>query len=150
MLLSEYWIIYRHQLIKTQPPLPATSHWIRRQTYLYWRLNDLLLLDLLAEDGVKEERRGTVVDQPGRLLQGLQICPLLRDPWLLSLKDKLVTLQRVKFERSGMIVVHKNITTSYSRIKSTGLHIVAHRSSLSSVHGQLVHQRFGKWTLNFL
>lgn len=48
-----------------------------RDPYFHWRLDELLFLDLLAEDGVKQERSGTVVDQPGWLLEGLQICPLL-------------------------------------------------------------------------
>lgn len=44
--------------------------------YLHWGLSHLFFLDLLAKERVKEKRGGTVVDQPGRLLQGLQICPL--------------------------------------------------------------------------
>lgn len=39
--------------------------------YLCRRLDNLFLLDLFAEDGVEKERGGTVVDQPGRLLQYL-------------------------------------------------------------------------------
>lgn len=45
--------------------------------YLHRRLNNLLLLDLLPEHRVKQEGGGAVVDQPGRLLQDLQVCPLL-------------------------------------------------------------------------
>lgn len=68
--------------MRTQSKLLVAFLWVRWQTYLYWRLNNLFLLDLLAEDRVKEERSGTVVDQPGRLFQGLQICSLLTHPWL--------------------------------------------------------------------
>lgn len=65
---------------KVKMNLPVTFPLVGWKTNLFQRLNNLFLLDLLAEDGVKEQRGGTVVDQSGRLLQGLQICPLQRQP----------------------------------------------------------------------
>lgn len=96
----------RHNTPHRVPFLPVTC-----QTHLHRRLDDLLLLDLLAKDGVKEERGGTVVDQPGRLLQGLQIRPLLTHGYC--------TTEGYDGETAE--------ATLYSGIKSTGLRIVAHR-----------------------
>lgn len=50
-------------MYKARKNLPVTFLLVRWETYLHQRLNNLLLLDLLAEDGVKEQRRGAVVDQ---------------------------------------------------------------------------------------
>lgn len=98
-------------LIRTILPLPLTFLGVRQKTYLHWWRDNLFLMNLFAEDGVKEKRGGTVVDQPGRLLQGLQICPLLTNRWLLSLKTATLEVSR------GF-----TITILHPRKKSTGLH----------------------------
>lgn len=55
--------------------------------YFNWRLDKLLLLDLLAEEGVEKEWSGAVVHQPGRLLEGLQVRPLLATVSITSGQD---------------------------------------------------------------
>lgn len=94
--------LYMNKKVKMN--LPVTFPLVGRKTNLFQRLNNLFLLDLLTEDGVKEQRGGTVVDQAGRLLQSLQICPLQRQPRL---------LKWWKYETaSGMTVIEKTTATS--------------------------------------
>lgn len=88
-----------------------------RKSYFNWRLDKLLLLDLLAEGGIKEERSGTVVDQPGRLLEGLQVCPLCKWPQLEQLQSET---ERAPVEKVGSLELKKQIAhyTSNSNIES--------------------------------